>query len=203
MLNKVFGIGLSHTGTKSLDSALNILGIKSMHYPIEQNTMQLLASGCFELPILEEYDGLTDVQAVPFYPQLDETYPGSKFILTVRDVDEWIASTKKNMRTKRQMKFRIRVGEFKQVDWLRAAVYGTVAWNESVYRRRYKTHYDDVLNYFKDRPNDLLVMNIIEGQGWETLCPFLGKEIPRKRRFPTPRRSNKAAKSVKRKEMKR
>jgi hypothetical protein len=30
----------------------------------------------------------------------------------------------------------------------------------------------------KIEDNRTLVMNIIEGDGWEKLCPFLNKEIP-------------------------
>ena len=37
---------------------------------------------------------------------------------------------------------------------------------------------NDIKEYFKDRPGDLLVMNICEGEGWEKLCPFLGVPIP-------------------------
>ena len=37
----------------------------------------------------------------------------------------------------------------------------------------------DARGYFsKNRPNDLLVMNICDGEGWEVLCPFLNKPIP-------------------------
>jgi hypothetical protein len=40
-----------------------------------------------------------------------------------------------------------------------------------------------VKEYFRDRPDDLLVMNICAGEGWEKLCPFLGLAIP-KVKFP-------------------
>ncbi len=29
-----------------------------------------------------------------------------------------------------------------------------------------------------DRPDKLLIMNVVAGDGWETLCPFLNKSIP-------------------------
>ena len=41
-----------------------------------------------------------------------------------------------------------------------------------------KLHYSERKKYFKDRPNDLLVMNICNGEGWEKLCPFLNKPVP-------------------------
>jgi hypothetical protein len=42
----------------------------------------------------------------------------------------------------------------------------------------------DVQEYFKDRPADLLVMNICAGEGWEKLCPFLNRDAIPSRDFP-------------------
>jgi hypothetical protein len=50
--------------------------------------------------------------------------------------------------------------------------------NEKIYLRRFEAHNEDVLDYFKHRPNDLLVMTLADGDGWEKLCPFLDKEAP-------------------------
>ena len=32
--------------------------------------------------------------------------------------------------------------------------------------------------YFAGRPDDLLVLDVVGGEGWEKLCPFLGLEPP-------------------------
>ena len=79
---KVFGLGLSKTGTSSLSDALEILGIKTIHYPCDSTTIQELRSGIYRLSILEDYQGVTDTPVVPYYAQLDSIYPESKFILT-------------------------------------------------------------------------------------------------------------------------
>ena len=42
---------------------------------------------------------------------------------------------------------------------------------------RYVKHHDGVMRYFEGR-NDLLVMNIVEGDGWNKLCGFLGRPLP-------------------------
>src|SRR5206468_7692898 len=55
--------------------------------------------------------------------------------------------------------------------------------NEEVYIERYERHNREVIEYFNDRGNDLLILNITGGEGWEKLCPFLGKPVPRVR-FP-------------------
>ena len=43
---------------------------------------------------------------------------------------------------------------------------------------RYSLHVANVQEYFKDRPDDLLIINWKNGDNWEKICPFLGKEIP-------------------------
>jgi hypothetical protein len=86
----VFGIGLSRTGTGSLSSALNILGWKTIHFPSDSLTFQNLCYGNFNLPILQSYNAITDTPAAAYFAQFDITFPGSKFILTVRDVDTWL-----------------------------------------------------------------------------------------------------------------
>jgi len=34
--------------------------------------------------------------------------------------------------------------------------------------------------FFQDKPSQLLIMNIFEGDGWDKLCPFLHKPVSRK-----------------------
>jgi hypothetical protein len=50
--------------------------------------------------------------------------------------------------------------------------------HEATFVARYEAHNDEVLAYFADRPGDLLVLRVTEGEGWETLCPFLGLPEP-------------------------
>jgi hypothetical protein len=181
--NKVFGIGLSRTGTTTLTLAMTKLGVRTIHYPTTKNTLDLLANGIFRLPILEDYDAITDIQTVPFYPQFDEEYPNSKFILTVRDIDSWLKSTKRHFKGKeREDRKTFRSIENYDQNWLRAAVYGTLVWDRSVFRQVYNKHNAAVMNYFEGR-DDLLVMDICAGAGWNKLCPFLGFDIP-KYKFP-------------------
>ena len=37
----------------------------------------------------------------------------------------------------------------------------------------HKQRIENILMYFQDRPEDLLVIDICGGEGWEKLCPFL------------------------------
>ncbi len=206
-MNKVFGIGLSRTGTKGLATALDILGVKTMHFPDTRDTFKLLSNGFFRLPILEDYDAITDIQTVPFYPQFDEEYPNSKFILTVRDMDAWLESTRthfgpgKGKGSERENRKRFRALKNLDQNWLRAAVYGTLVWDRSVYRHVYNKHQAAVKDYFKGRDN-LLVMNVCAGEGWEKLCPFLGVDIPN-RSWPRGAECDRFVKRSKREESRR
>src|SRR5262245_9885179 len=93
---KVFGIGLSKTGTSSLDRALNELGIASIHFPCDRTTHRELAAGNYRLSVLRQYRAATDIAVGPFYAQLDQVYPRSKFVLTVRELDPWLESVCKH-----------------------------------------------------------------------------------------------------------
>ncbi len=61
---------------------------------------------------------------------------------------------------------------------MRLAVYGITGWSESRFAHLYDTHERNVRWYFRDRPEDLLVMNVFEGDGWEQLCRFLDRPVP-------------------------
>lgn len=171
MINKIFGIGLSKTGTSSLSAALSQLGISSIHYPNDERTYHELKSGNYNLSILKKYQAVTDTPVVPFYPQLDKLFPGSKFILTVREMDSWLVSVKKHWETATTYEGQPAKKAFQE--FIRAAVYGTVEFHQERFQYVYELHYKNVLEYFQGRPDDLLVMNICNGEGYEQLCPFL------------------------------
>lgn len=163
-MGKIIGIGMSKTGTTSLHQALTQLGFNSKHHPHREEIFE----GDFRW--LDRYDAVCDAPVVPYYPQLDEAYPGSKFILTVRDVDEWLESTKQWWkRRNRPPEDTVR---------MRIAVFGVHTFHGPRLRYVYEKHVHDVKEYFKDRPQDLLTLDICKGEGWEKLCPFVNRPVP-------------------------
>lgn len=174
---KVFGIGLSKTGTSSLGLALNDLGISSIHYPHDPITFQELASANYHLSVLDKYQSITDIPVAPYYPQLDATYPDSKYILTVREPESWLNSIENHWAFMREWAQRdehfARFSEF-----ITACVYGAHEFERDRFLDVYQKHLTDVTEYFASRPDDLLVMDICNGDGWEKLCPFLNVPIP-------------------------
>jgi len=150
---KVFGIGLSRTGTTSLAGALGILGYNAKHYP--------LSKGDFDT-----FEALTDTPIAWRYKLLDGRYPGSKFILTVRDLPQWLKSCERFFLNK----------EPNMWDQLnRMMCYGTVTFDKDRFAAAYQSHLTGVQAYFVNRPNDLLILKITCGDGWEKLCPFLDR----------------------------
>jgi hypothetical protein len=177
---KVFGIGLSRTGTRSLAAALNQLGIKTRWFPCDPTTFTELLSGNLELTLLREYQGLTDTPAVPYYPQFDRLYAGSKFILTVRDQASWLQSVEKHWTNFGFTGPEPASAPFWRIFgcFINCCVYGCHGFNAERFAYVYETHLANVQRYFAGRPESLLVMDICAGQGWEMLCPFLGCPVP-------------------------
>ncbi len=171
--NKVFGIGLSRTGTQSLSAALNELGLTSVHFPNDDATFRQLRSGDFDLEVLERATALCDTPVVPYYPQLDEAFPGSKFILTLRDDREaWLASVERLWRC------RPHIPTHPYHKFITAAVYGTWHFSRSRFAYVYDLHVRNVRSYFQGRTQDLLELRICDGEGWAQLAPFLGMDVP-------------------------
>lgn len=175
---KVFEIGVAKTGTTSLGRAYEILGFK--HKAEDPDLyLEFIENYDYEVlyEVIDKYDAFQDG---PWhnkdvdYKILDKKYPNSKFIILERDDESWIRSNEKFYSPKYHKDWENWEYSFLIDDrW--------VTQRESVIEEKltYKnSKYLKIKEYFKDRQNDLLVMNICDGQGWEVLCPFLGKEIP-------------------------
>lgn len=81
---KIFGIGLSRTGTQTLNACLETLGYHSIHNP--DHLLQLENGALsFDMVRTNTYEALSDLPIARFYRDLDRAFPGSRFILTVRD----------------------------------------------------------------------------------------------------------------------
>jgi 3'-phosphoadenosine 5'-phosphosulfate (PAPS) 3'-phosphatase len=169
---KIFGIGLSKTGTSSLAQALIILGYKTKDFPGLRN----YAPGdlaTIDPGLLDKFDALTDTPIPSFFRELDARFPDAKFILTVRDREGWLKSCKKQFNQKLADK------QNEAHNRLFMDLYGCTVFDEERFIAGYEKHTQAVLNYFRGRPDKLLTMNVVAGDGWEKLCPYLSKPIPK------------------------
>jgi len=163
---KIFGIGMSKTGTTSLTSALKILKFNVIHHPWNSQFMRQFDSQNFNIDkLFFIYDGITEC---PFYfEDFDKQYPNSKFILTYRDPQKWLRSIE-----------RWYANDHKYSKEFRIAVFGRYKFNKKHFLQTYLDYKKKVLHYFKHRSSDLLILKICHGEGWDKLCRFLNKPNP-------------------------
>src|SRR6056297_1638044 len=94
---KVFGIGLNKTGTTTLGVCLNKLGynVKDCDLKLLKYSDQKKMDPIYDT--VKKYDGFQDWPWPLLYKELDQRFPGSKFILTTRKNSEaWFRSLKKH-----------------------------------------------------------------------------------------------------------
>jgi hypothetical protein len=169
---KIFGIGLSKTGTVSLAKALTRLGIKTKHFPDDKITREELRRGNYNLSILNEFQALVDIPVAPYYAQFDRLFPAARFILTTRPVESWLTSLENHF----QLWVEYRRDDYD--DFVLACTYGVQHFSADRLRYVKELHEATVRSYFAGRPEKLLVLNVFEGEGWKELCSFLDCPAP-------------------------
>ena len=191
---KVFGIGRNKTGTTSLDRALRLLALTVG----DQNPAELLIHDWArrDFSTLVGYcDSGEAFQDVPFsldytFVAMDQAFPGSKFVLTVRpDAATWYES---------MLAFQTSVvgaGRIPTGADLRSYPYCYEGWlwdvhhlaygvdddslyDPALYMADYELHNSTVVDYFAKRPDDLLVLDVATPGAFERLCGFLDIEFP-------------------------
>jgi hypothetical protein len=174
---KVFGIGFQKTGTSSLDEAFRILGYRTdkgvfINAPAKRSSLfiepPLTNAKVLErvLPIAREKEGFSDNPWPLLYRELDHLFPGSKFVLTVRDPQRWVASLRRHYGDH----------ESDMLEWL----YGcrSVPGNEDRCLAVYDAHNAAVRSHFRTRAGTLLEIDIEQTPNWSALCAFLNRPVP-------------------------
>lgn len=168
MEGKIIGVGFQKTGTSTLREALKILDFK-----VKDTTPRALVPilrGNYDKirRILDGYDAMEDTPWYMIYRELDQMYPGSKFILTIRDPDTWYTSVAKH------------IGDLRAAhhEWIYGRGKGLPVEDRDHTISVYNKHNEEVMQYFKNRPGELLILDFTRGDRWEKLCAFLGKDVP-------------------------
>ena len=167
---RVFCIGLNKTGTSSFHAAMEILGLKSLHWggPAVRHTVEAaLAEGHPLLSGLDPaIDAFSDVEPVTKnFDVLDEQYPRSRFVLTTRPVDEWIDSRRRHVE---RNVARRQAGEYKG---------NFLVADEGRWRGEWHCHVDRARRYFAGRA-EFLEVDLTAGEGWAPLCKLLDLAEP-------------------------
>lgn len=176
---RIFGIGLHKTATTSLHHAFEILGLNSGHWK-NAHWAKLIWREMKDggrSPTLEKHYALSDLPIPLMFRQLDRAYPGSKFILTVRDEWNWLKSVSNHWNPERNQ-YRTAWDSDPFSHKVHQLLYGRKDFDATTMLARYRAHNYEVMEYFKDRPQDLLVLDMEKRQDWKNICGFLGEPIP-------------------------
>jgi hypothetical protein len=188
---KIFCVGMNKTGTTSIDAALRALGYCVAPQAPAELLIHEWAKRDFAalIEFCHTADAFQDIPfSLPFtYQALDQHFPQSKFILTMRSSsEEWYRSI---------CSFHGKLwnnGQIPQMHHLKAAKYRYLGYAYEAFKYVYNTPDDDLYNqsmlitfyerhnaaikeYFRYRPDDLLVLNVSQPNAYHQLCDFLGK----------------------------
>lgn len=185
-MDKVFGIGFHKTGTTTLDLALKELGYNTC--PVRTDLVKSLSKNDFEpmLAVAREFDAFQDNPWPMLYKKVYEEFPNSKFVLTLRSEAKWMASILNSFGGKSTA----------MREWVYGKGNGDPEQNESVFLEKYRHHNEEVLEFFQDKKDTLLVIDWEATNGWTELCSFLNKAIPAVE-FPHANRGQYASKEKK------
>lgn len=187
---KVFCIGFNKTGTTSLEQVFRDLGWKVGKQKHAELQLENWSRRNFR-PLYKYCRGAQFFQDIPFslpftYQALDVQFPGSKFILTVRDDgDQWFDSLERFHRkmfgfSDHPAEEELAAIKYHYRGWLLqylSFVFGPVAqgiYDRQRYIRVYEEHNHAVQEYFRYRPEDLLVLNLTAPGAYGELMGFLG-----------------------------
>jgi len=209
---KIFCTGLSRTGTTSLCAALEIFGLRTIHWPIHlfaqsealglpsfrptlrlgpyaawRRGKELKASRALHdaRRILETHDAFSDLPVPLYYRELAGLFPGSLFIHTTRRVEDWLPSMEWLFEEGGVLWNRGRLA-----DELHQRIYGTIRFDSARLREVFLRHEESVGCFLREQGARGLLLRIDSGEmTFERLAAFLG--IPSNRTGPVPR-SNEA-----------
>jgi hypothetical protein len=201
---KVFCVGFNKTGTTSMGQAFRLLGYRvAPQWPAEL-LLRRWAARSFRhiISYCRRFDAFQDI---PFslddtFKAVDINFPQSKFVLTIRPPDEWYESllafhvqfirSRKVIVDGRPTKNQLMQLGTVYKGWMwegHKFIYGAAddkdLYNKEKYIAVYNAHNAQVINYFKNRPNDLLVLSIADPAAMKMLCAFLHKPW-RKQQMP-------------------
>lgn len=216
---QVLSLGAPRTGTLSMCEAYQILGYASpYHYSsifanAKDADMWIEALEAKYNPrrgrqpfgrqqfdqLLGHCSAVTDVPCIIFWRELLAAYPDAKVVLVERDERKWLDSIEVlvtgvlNPVGRYVLRFTDpgRTGRILNcgMTWLRCwfNVHGRSSVDKIMQNasRTYRSHYDEIRQTV---PKDRLLEYRL-GSGWEPLCKFLGKGIPK---VPFPRRNDAA-----------
>ena len=183
---KVFCISHPRNGTSSFTVFLEQHGLKCCHIDVPLRNSFVFADS-LDWATVNKCDALSDI---PFpipkvYTLCDEKFPDAKFVLFERNVDDWLRSIEGlwKFNTKDGNEW-YRLDENNPNTTINTLLYGSPKFDSKTWKNFYNQRLMYAKEYFKDRPEKLLVLNLYEDNDVKAtkLCNFLG--IVKKCTFP-------------------
>lgn len=163
---KVFQIGFSKCATSSLAAFFNLNGIPAIHHDFGNLALSMHENANSGKPLIapeyKNYLVFTDMEnlfddppinaAMLYFKELDQQYPGSKFILNTRNKKAWLKSRSKHPVNKNG-RTNLLAANAKMLQLSEKEVL-------ALWSKEWDQHHQAVITYFKDRPQDLLIFDI-------------------------------------------
>ena len=152
-VNKIFCIGFNKTATTAI------------HKFFERNNLKSFHNSKWSDVNLNKYRCFSDNGDLHDFEELDKKYPDSLFILNTRSFDKWILSRLKHgyhmsKRRKEDKNWAYPVTEELINSWVSKRI----------------SHYNKILNYFNDKTDKLIILDI-EKKDWSNfLCSVINLE---------------------------
>ena len=181
MALKVVGAGLGRTGTMSLKTALEQLGLGPCYHMVEcfprgpehwQKWVDAANGNPDWDALFDGFNSTVDFPSCSSYKALAAHYADAKVVLTVRDPERWFESTQETIFSPRWIEYlrSVEAGKFIQLtvnDYLQDRMH-----DKDHLIRRFQEHIENVQNTIP--ASRLLIFEVKEG--WGPLCEFL--ELP-------------------------
>ncbi|MCJ1434259.1 hypothetical protein MMC27_003626 [Xylographa pallens] len=203
---QVLVIGMMRTGTKSIKAGLEQIGYKNVYHMTSamknpkdcdmwtqafnakyHGKGQMLGRKEWD-QLLGDCDACIDVPTAGFMPELIEAYPNAKVIVSMRDPDKWYTSMMATV-GQRSKNLKLLLLGFCDHFFIRRfnpcvfsmmeGMYGKDLNDAEYVKKRYLEFHEEVRQLVPEHRR----LEYHLGDGWEPLCEFLGKDVP-KTEFP-------------------
>lgn len=180
MTLKVIGTGFGRTGTDSMRTALNILGVGPTHHMFELEEGSPLRPLWLDLAkggepdwdkLFEGYTACVDWPSAFYWRTLIDVYPDAKVVLTMRSAESWWTSFEGTI-----LKFLQSGNDPEGLAHLLLA--------DQVFEGRYadrdhaiSVYNKNVADVIATVPSERLLIHNL-GDGWHPLCDWLGLPVP-------------------------
>jgi hypothetical protein len=181
MTLKVIGAGFGRTGTDSMRTALDMLGLGPCHHMraligdpgLKAKWRQRAARGTPDWPdIFEGFHSTIDWPSAHYWPELINAYPDAKVILTWRTAESWWKSFEKTILPVWQAS--TETEEEAPGSQLLARVFD---WEEPTRDHCIAVYERNVARVLAEVPPGRLLLHRL-GDGWGPLCAHLGLPVP-------------------------